>query len=177
MSSSVHTNRTLVWDASAIHHPAKADRLDVIGDICRQWRNITTAAIVEELQLHGISIDGHSWLEVTHVDGLNEIVALGRWIDIVSSGQHNRGEATVLAWAEVHGAIAIIDDGDASKVGRKHGITVHGSLWVLAEAIRSGHLVEAAASGLVDALIHEGARFPFGRGQFLKWAYREGLLP
>jgi predicted nucleic acid-binding protein len=167
MTSPAQVNRTLVWDASAIHHPAKTDRLDVIGDICRKWRNVTTAAVVEELQLHGLSIDGHDWLEVTHVDGLDEVVALGRWVGIVSAEQHNRGEATVLAWAEIHDAIAIIDDGDASRVAREHGITVHGSLWVLAEAVRHGYLVEAAASGLVDALIHEGARFPFQPGRFL----------
>lgn len=103
----------LAWDSSALHHAALADRLDVLGSIVRPWRNVTTAAVREELAGNGLTIDSEQWLETVHVDGLNELVSLAKWVQAFSCQKHNRGEATVLAWAETHGAVAIIDDRDA----------------------------------------------------------------
>jgi predicted nucleic acid-binding protein len=82
--------------------------------------------VVEELDSHGGS--SPDWLDVVHVDALAELVVLSDWIGRVSSATHSKGEATVLTWAQVHGAIAIIDDADARKVGQAHGLKVHGSL-------------------------------------------------
>lgn len=172
----------LIWDASALHHAAKAERLDVLGDLARgpdsrPWTSVTTAAVVEELYDHGLSLTGEAWLNVVHVDGLDEIVALTRWFNVVSSTAHSRGEATVLAWAEVHRAIAIIDDQDARQAARRQGLCVHGSLWVVAQAICEGRISEVTARGFVDSLTESGARYPFGRGEYVDWARGKGLLP
>lgn len=174
-----HT-RTLVWDASALHHAAKADRLDVLGDIASQIvhapsPNVTTAAVVEELSRNDLSLIGQEWLEIVHVDGLDELVALSTWVGRVSSERHDRGEATVLAWAETHHGIAIIDDADARAVARRHKRQVHGSLWVISEGLRAGHVNGATASCFADVLIQAGARYPFTQGQFLNWAKKNGL--
>jgi len=40
-------------------------------------------------------------------------------------------EAATLAWAETHGAVAIVDDRAARNVARHRGVTVHGSLWLI----------------------------------------------
>ena len=40
----------LVWDASALHHAALADRVDVLAHLAEPWRNVTTAAVLEELE-------------------------------------------------------------------------------------------------------------------------------
>jgi len=174
---------TLVWDTSPLYHAALADRLDVLGDVAsgppqQPWRNVTTAAVDEELgQLLG-QRPQLPWLEVVHVDGLDEIIALARWVGIVSASVHNRGEATVLAWADTHGAVAIIDDRDARRAGARNGLTVHGTLWICARAVNEGRLLPGAADGLIRALADTGARFPVrARHGFTVWARAEGLLP
>jgi predicted nucleic acid-binding protein len=168
----------LVWDASALHHAARADRLDVFGDLAKAHDNVTTAAVLEELASHGLEeqVTRSAWLQVVHVDGLNELHALVDWIGRLSAGEHHRGEATVCAWADVHGAVAVIDDGDARRTAGKAGLTVHGSLWVLAEGVRAGALSEPAADGLVATLTREGARYPLQGQTFSSWARGCGLL-
>lgn len=171
-----------VWDASALHAAATADRLDVLGDIacCAALgspRNVTTATVADELQRNGLSIAGQGWLAVEHVDGLDEITAVVKWAGIVgSTSQHNRGEATVCAWAEVHQAIAVMDDRDARRAAQTNGLTTHGSLWLICEAVRVGQIAEAAAIGFTDTLLNAGARYPFQRGAFSTWARQQRLL-
>lgn len=169
----------LAWDTSPLFHAIKAGKLDVLGDITRTWqgvRNVTTQTVVDELSTYGLSLASADWLEIVHVDHLNELTALVKWMDLVSGSNSNEGEATVLAWAEVNGAIAVIDDGDARRIARKYSLPVWGSLRVIATAISEGHATEYVGSTLVDALIDTGARYPCARGQFMSWAKQNGLL-
>jgi predicted nucleic acid-binding protein len=168
----------LVWDASALHHAARADRLDVFGDVAKAYDNVTTAAVVDELAGYGLAetAERSDWLRIMHVDGLRELPALVAWIGRLSAGVHHRGEATVCAWADVHGAIAVIDDGDARRAARTAGLEVHGSLWVLVTGVRAGALSEPAADGLVATLIRAGARYPLQGQAFSSWARASGLL-
>ncbi|SDT72257.1 hypothetical protein [Jiangella sp. DSM 45060] len=164
----------LVWDTSPILHAGRIDRLDVLGDIASGWKNVTTAAVIEELETEGVALPG--WLDVVHVDGLAELVALGSWLQRVSAGARNRGEATVLAWAEVHGAIPIIDDRNARAAAQRGGLDAHGLLWVVAAAVKSDRITRPAASGFVDAMLASGARYPFEPGGFVDWATEHSLL-
>jgi predicted nucleic acid-binding protein len=171
---------TVVWDTACLFYAAKAERLDVLGDCARRggispWRNVTTQAVVDELATHGLSIGGVPWLEIVHVDGLDELAALVAWMDRLGSGQHHRGEATVCAWADVHGAVALLDDRDAKRVATRHGLRTHGSLWLLAEAVRTGLTSMSGAANLVDVLLAEGARYPLEKGEFGSWCRRNGL--
>ncbi|MQA27422.1 MAG: hypothetical protein GEU94_18600, partial [Micromonosporaceae bacterium] len=69
----------LVWDTSPILHAGRIDRLDVLGDIASGWaHNVTTAAVAEELEADSVAVP--DWLEVVHVDGLVELVALADWL-------------------------------------------------------------------------------------------------
>lgn len=167
---------TLVWDASSLHHAARADRFDVLGDLAKAYRNVTTAAVLEELDRYGLAdaVDRSRWLEIVHVDGLTELRALIGWVDRLSAGEHHRGEATVCAWADVHGARAVIDDGDARTAARRGGLEVHGSLWVFANGVRAGTLSELTADGLIATLVREGPRYPPMPQGFAAWA--NGLL-
>lgn len=104
---------TLIWDASALLHASLIDGLESLGDLASgpandQWRNHTTAAVAQEVNERGGRIP--EWLKVVHVDAIEELLVLAAWVSRVSSATHSRGEATVLAWAECHGAIAIVDD-------------------------------------------------------------------
>ncbi|WP_052681925.1 hypothetical protein [Saccharothrix sp. ST-888] len=181
MTAAMQSTPTLVWDTSPLFHAIKADRIDLLADLAREWqgvprRNITTATVIHELTHANLDISGLGWLELVHVDGLDELGALVRWMAVVSGERSNQGEATVLAWAEVHGGTAVIDDADARRAAQTHGLPVQGSLRVLAEALKEGRVTEYAANAFADALAETGARYPFGPGGFLAWAQRMRLL-
>jgi predicted nucleic acid-binding protein len=171
----------LVWDASAIYHAHQADRVDVLGDIAsslngREVEHVMTAAVAKELEMNRVPVPG--WVSrIVHVDDLTELVTLTKWVGLISSAAHNRGEATALAWAEVHRAVAIVDDRAARRVARSEHVEVHGVLWVVAEAINCGHITPASGLSFVDVMLSHGARYPFGPGEFLDWARDQKLLP
>jgi hypothetical protein len=94
-----------------------------------------------------------------------------QWMDRVgATGERNRGEATVRAWEEAHGGVAILDNGDAGLVAQRNGLEVHGTLWLLAGAARERRWPEPAIAGLVDTLIANGARYPASGANFSRWA-------
>ncbi|MFI6287279.1 hypothetical protein ACIBCM_21445 [Streptomyces sp. NPDC051018] len=172
---------TLVWDTSPLLHAIKAGKIDVLGDIARnRWggarRNVTTQAVISEISHFQLPLAGSEWLEIVHVDDINEIEALVNWMHLVSGAKSNHGEATVLARAEVHRATAVVDDGDARRIGRGAGLEVWGSLRVIAESVSEGRTTPYAATALVDAMIGTGARYPCAQGQFIDWSKQHGLL-
>lgn len=172
----------LVWDASPLHHAILAGRMDTLADLAAEWRgsprrNVTTPVVIDELRRYDLDVSGLGWLEVEHVDGgVAELGVLFRWMDLVSGPRSNHGEATVLAWAELHGAVAVVDDRDARKSARAAGLPVWGVLRVIAEAVRDGRGTEYVATTLVDGLLRSGARYPFGQGGFVAWARKSRLL-
>ncbi|WP_329134604.1 hypothetical protein OG552_19385 [Streptomyces sp. NBC_01476] len=171
----------LVWDTSPVFHAIKAGKIEILGDIAQNGqgcarRNVTTQAVISEINSYRLSLADMEWLEVVHVDDLAELEALVAWMSRVSGAKSNHGEATVLAWAEIHGGKAVIDDGDARRIGRREGLDVWGSLRVVAESVSSGYTTPYVAAALVDAMIDSGARYPCARGQFINWAKLKGLL-
>jgi predicted nucleic acid-binding protein len=171
-----------IWDASALHHAGAADRLDVLiacakGIAQAPSQHLTTATVVDELISNGVWSNCEPYLEVVELGTLEELQAVARWLAVVSSGRRSRGEATVFAWAEIHKGIAIIDDGDARRAARRHGLAVHGTLWIMVRAIEAGTLTPATAEALVNALRATGARFPnFPAGGIRAWAEQHDLL-
>jgi predicted nucleic acid-binding protein len=172
---------TAVWDTSPLLHAARADRVDVLGDYARgpadsPWRNVTTATVVSELEHNGIST-APPWLEIVHVDELDELLATVTWTSRMGTQRgRNLGEATVCGWAEVHGAVAIIDDSDARAVAAAHDLPVHGSLWVVAWAVRENGASANSADAFVAELVGTGARYPRMPQGFTAWAKQVGLL-
>ncbi|EST37170.1 hypothetical protein N566_14430 [Streptomycetaceae bacterium MP113-05] len=149
--------------------------------MAHSWRgtprtNITTATVIEEITRYALPVAGLDWLDVVDLDDLDELTALVRWTELVSGHIANRGEATVLAWAEVHGALPVIDDKDARRVGRTAGLKICGSLRVVAESVVDGRTTDYAATAFVDALIDTGMRYPCARGGFISWAKQNGII-
>lgn len=170
---------TLIWDASALLHASLIDGLESLGDLASgpandQWRNHTTAAVAQEVNERGGRIP--EWLKVVHVDAIEELLVLAAWVSRVSSATHSRGEATVLAWAECHGAIAIVDDADARRVALSYGIEVHGVLWVGVQAVVQGRWNAGSVRRFFDRMLMSGARYPFEIGGFEDWARARQLL-
>jgi predicted nucleic acid-binding protein len=140
-----------------------------------------TAAVADELR----NAAGHpevagadlGWLEEVRVDGLEVLRVFAAYSSVLGSGERDVGEAATLAWAEANGAIAVVDEAAGRRGAQKRGVEVHGTLWLVAGAVRAGELTEDHAVELVDALrASGGAWLPCdGRG-FLAWAREQGLL-
>jgi predicted nucleic acid-binding protein len=173
---------TLVLDATCLSHFARADRLDVLGELLIGRGPHTTHVVREEIRT-GLSVHpaladvlALDWLGVTVLDTLDQISRFVMWAQRVGAGQRHLGEASVLAVAEECHAVAIVDDRDATRVGRTYGVEVHGSVWLLASARQQGKLTEVGASNLVDALITTGMWLPCTGPEFSGYARTAGLL-
>ena len=171
----------IVLDAMQLIHFSLAERLDVFRHLLVEKDCWTTRVVLEEVRrgtsseppLSGDDID---WLSIAELDTLPEISCFATWVRRVGAGERNLGEASVFAAAQLRGGIAITDDREAVKVGRAYGADVHGTIWLLAAACRTGKLAEVAAGNLIDALRSTGLRLPCTGAEFPGYARRTGLL-
>lgn len=147
----------LVLDNTPLSHFARAGALAVLESITLGYRCIAPAQVVQEL-LQGITAHpllatavNLPWVEVVELTDVNEIVAFARYKAELGGGvERNNGEAAVLAWASVHGGTAVIDERAGTRAARRDHIDVHGTLWLVANAVRSGKLSEQNAIRMVD---------------------------
>jgi len=172
----------LVFDATCLSHFARSDRLDVLGDLLAGVESFVPHVVREELR-HGSDAYPElarvlevEWLHVVALDTLDRLRRFTIWTERVGAGTRDLGEASVLAVAEELGAVALIDERDATRVGRSYGIDVHGSIWLLAGACRDGKLSEVAAGNLLDDLTTTGMRLPCAGADFPRYARTHGLL-
>jgi predicted nucleic acid-binding protein len=166
----------IVFDASPLNCFATGQKLHVLRALVADRSPHSTNAVMDELQAGPAAEADFSWVSVQAVDHLDELRAFMRYAEIMGSGRRHLGEATVLAWAEVHGGIAIIDDQAAKKAAKRQGVRCHGSLWLILEGFKAGILREAEACQLVDVLRDTNARFPVDGATLIEWARKEGLL-
>jgi predicted nucleic acid-binding protein len=104
-------------------------------------------------------------------DDLEELYRFGDYMNRLGNLKRNAGEASVLAWAEVHSAAAYIDDQVACNVGRGRGVRVHRTLQLVISAFRASILTEARARELIRSLADADARFPrAARDDLFGWA-------
>ncbi|WP_117209725.1 hypothetical protein [Allorhizocola rhizosphaerae] len=181
MTASARAPR-LVFDTTCLSHFARADRLDVLGDLLAGTECLVPHVVREELREGSqrypelAQILSLEWLQVVGLESLDRLKRFATWANRVGSGARNVGEASVLSLAEELGATALIDDRDATRVGRSFGVDVHGTIWLLAISCRAGKLTEPAASNLVEALAHTGMRLPCTGIEFARFARAHGLL-
>jgi predicted nucleic acid-binding protein len=179
---SVGSSRRLVLDANILNHYARADRLDVLGELLAGDTCITTELVLDEVR-RGVVVcaalaivDRVEWLQRERLESDEELRLFLRWSTRLGAGRRDLGESSVFACAEYLGAMAITDDRDATRAGRHYGLAVHGSLWLLAGACNDGKLTEQAAGAIIDALRETAARLPCTGPEFPTWARRNGLL-
>lgn len=182
MRSRQARDQLLVFDTTILNHFALAERLDVLADMVMDRGCATTAVVLDELRRgaeeaselrNALDLD---WMQVIALDQLDEIRCFARWVRRIGADQRDTGEASVFAAAELREGIAITDDRDAVKVGRRYGLEVHGTIWLLAGACRTGKLTEAAASSIIECLRMTGHRLPCTGTEFRVFARRFGLL-
>lgn len=142
---------------------------------------VTTRAVIDEIR-NGVSafpelqdVLDLIWLKVESADSLDELRFFAKYSRRLGSDSHDIGEASVLAWAEAHGAIAFTDDEAAVPAARDEGVEVRRTLALVARGIKHGVLTDEEGDRLVDELLRAGGRFPFGAGEFVRWARETGL--
>jgi len=170
----------LVFDTSVLSAFAEAQQFDLLGHYLAGRECFVTDVVRAEIlvgaETHaGLdSIDRAEWLKRGEQRTDADLLALARWSTLIGSGTRNQGEASMFAFAEIHGAVSIIDDREATMVGRGESLEVHGSLWLIGDFYSAGKLTEYAATRLVDDLRAVGARLPCTGNEFLAWARAKG---
>lgn len=175
--------QVLAFDASPLNHFARAGELPTLEQLVRGFRCIVTEAVHEEIR-KGVrrhselaAVEQLPWLETVALQSLDELYAFAEYLRRLGSARRNAGEASVLAWAETHGAVAFVDDQVACNVARSRGVTVYRTLNLILRAYKAGHFEEQRSQQLVNALVESGARFPpRAQSDLFGWARQEGLL-
>lgn len=173
----------LVFDNTPLSHFARAGRLGVLEKLVGPYRCVTPAEVINEIHA-GTSehpslsrVLSAQWLEVVELLQVAELVAFARYKAELGGGpDKNVGEAAVLAWASVYGGIAIIDERAATRMAQRDGINAHGTLWLVANGVRSQRLTRSDAELIVDELASTDMTLPVDGAGFFAWAYEEGLL-
>lgn len=177
-------NGPLVFDNTPLSHFARAGRLDVLEKLVAPHRCVTPAEVTNEIHT-GLPehpslarVLSAQWIDVVKLVEVDEVVAFARYKAELGGGlEKNNGEAAVLAWTSVHGGVAIIDERAGSRIAQRDGIAVHGTLWLVANGLRTERLARPDAERIVDELIVTDMALPVDGAGFVAWAYEEGLLP
>jgi predicted nucleic acid-binding protein len=174
----------LVFDNTVPSHFARAGRLEVLRDLTAAYDCVTPSQVVSEL-LDGVvkypalaKAVALEWVETVELVELDEVIAFARYKAELGGGDAtNNGEAAVLGWVSVHGGVGIVDEQAATELADRDNLQVHGTLWLIANAVRSGELERVDAERMVDDLASSDMRLPVDGSGFFAWAYTEGLLP
>lgn len=173
---------TLCFDTGPLSAFAQAGRFSVLERLCQPHEALITAAVRDELRKGAAShpalqaVLDAGWLQVVSCDDLETLRAILIFTEALGAGERHLGECTVLAWSQRFGAMALLDDADARVVGRREGVTVKGTLALVAEGIQTAVLDEASACVLIDDLVATGYRLPCDGASFPSWARQHKLL-
>ena len=116
------------------------------------------------------------WVE--DITDIEDVVAFAKYKAELGGGEKkNNGEAAVLAWVMGHGGTAIIDERAGTRIAQRDGLTVHGTLWLVVNGVRTGKLLRPEAERIVDELAETDMALPCDGPGLIAWAYEEGLLP
>lgn len=117
------------------------------------------------------------WIEVRPLESAAELRAFSQFARRLVVGERNVGEAAVLAYASVHSAVAVIDDGAGRRAARDAAITLRPTLSLLCEGIREELFTVAMVNDLVNHLLETEYRLPFPVGGFERWARENSVIP
>ena len=176
--------RTLVFDNTPLSHFARAGALPVLESISAGFRCVSPAEVMQEIIRGATTYPAIAaavslpWIDIVELIEIEEIIAFARYKAELGGGlERNNGEAAALAWASVHGGTVIIDERAGTRAARRDHIEVHGTLWLITNAIRDSKLQEADAISMIDQLSATDMALPTDGAGFLAWAYEQGLLP
>ncbi len=176
------TGARLVFDSSPLNYFARSNQLSALGELVINDTCLITRAVDDEIlrgapkyaQLYQVS--AQPWITVVDDSSIEFLKLFSEYHSRLGGGGRNIGEATTLAYAELNGMTAFVDDRAGRRHGRERGVIVTGTLELLCKGIRASSLQEAQAASVVDLLRDHEAFLPCDGATFLDWARSEGLL-
>jgi predicted nucleic acid-binding protein len=173
----------LVFDTGPLSHFSQQGWLGMLRLVVGERTAVIPDTVVEELRRgvtgrrpHLQSVLDATWIEQRELISDNELREFAVFASLLVARDRNRGEAGVLAYAKANGATAVIDDGPGRKAARDHGVPCRGTLGLLCDAIRDGHLTVSVVSTVIDHLLESEYRLPFKSGEFEPWARENGMI-
>lgn len=175
----------LVFDSSPLNYFARSGQLDVLAKLIDGRTCLLTSAVAHEIRrgaarhsrLHLVGVQ--PWLIEANDDSLEFLALFSAFHNRLGGGTGDTkdlGEATTLAYAQLHGYTAVIDDRAGRNVAIAHGVPVSTTLQLICHGLRNNLLYERQACAVVDALRDAEAFLPCGGSDFIEWARAEGLL-
>jgi predicted nucleic acid-binding protein len=172
----------LVFDSSPLNYFARSNQLPVLAKLVSGSSCFITRAVEEEILRGGpksaqlYQVPAQPWLTVVDDSSIEFLKLFSEYHSRLGGGGRNIGEATVLAYAELRGLTAVVDDRAGRHHGAERGIAVTGTLELLCQGIRARIMGESEAIVVVDVLRDHEAYLPCEGSTFLGWARAEGLL-
>nr|WP_062338352.1 hypothetical protein [Herbidospora sakaeratensis] len=176
------SSERLVIDSSPLNYFARSNQLPVLEKLLSGRSCLITKAVEEELlvgaskhpKLYQVSIQ--PWITVAEEFTRDFYALLTMYHLRLGGGKRDIGEAMTLAYAEVHGITAMIDDRSARKYGKSRGVKMTGTLELLCQNIRKSMISTENACEVIDLLAEHEAFLPCDGDTFIAWAQAEGLL-
>ncbi len=176
------TDTHLAFDSSPLNYFARSNQLPVLGKLVAGDTCFITRAVEDELlrgaskhaQLYQVTIQ--PWISVIEDSSIEFLRLFSEYHSRLGGGGRNIGEATTLAYAELHGMTAFVDDRVGRRHGKERGVVVTGTLELVCQGMRDKALEESQASAVVDLLCDHEAFLPCDGATFIDWARAEGLL-
>jgi predicted nucleic acid-binding protein len=172
----------LVFDTGPLSHFTQQGWLGILRLVVGERQAVIPDTVVAELQAGAASrpylrlVLDASWIDQRDLTSDNELREFAWFASLLVAGDQNRGEAGVLAYAKANGALAVTDDGPGRKAAKNSGVHCRGTLGLLCDAIRDGHLTVELVSTVANHLIESEYRLPFKSGDFAPWAREHGLI-
>lgn len=180
-----NTHTPLVFDSSPLNYFARAGHLALLEKLADGRPCFMTTVVADEVQ-RGASrhsrlhmVGAQPWLTAVNDDSLRFISLFATFHSRLGGSARETkdlGEATTLAYAELHHCTAVIDDRAGRSAGLAYGVSVSSSLHLICHGLRNGLIAEGPACAVVDALRDSEAFLPCDGSTILGWARSEGLL-
>lgn len=173
---------TLVFDASPLSYFARAGLLDELERLTVGSKRCVTHTVVAEIRngkhAHPAlgAVIAAPWLDVVSVDTLEGLQLFATYARRLGSARSNAGEAETLAWAELHAAIAVVDERAARKIAESRGVRLRGSIGIICNAVAERSISVDAGRAHLVGLRDAGAWLPWSTGEYDAWAASMGLL-
>jgi predicted nucleic acid-binding protein len=176
-------SNVLVFDDGPLSHFAEAGWLGLL----KTWAGARTAWLPETVRRElGWGVDAYPhlravleapWLVQRVLDSATETALFGVYSSrLLGPNNENLGECGVLALAEAHNAVAVIDDRKARIIAKERKVNVTTTVSVLCDLVNDRALALDTAAEVADALLETEYRLPFKPGEFKMWVIREGMI-
>lgn len=181
----MESDRRWVMDTSAFTHLCRAGHAELIERLAPHGVILVPTEVNTEIErgrerYNGIpAIDSLAWAELVVLDDDETILAAQVKVQMGGGPGDHLGECAVIAYAQRHELIAILDERAAIAQADRLNVDTRDTLWIVIQAHKELFGRDRSRTADVfDDLVATDMKLPNISGQsFVAWAYENGLLP